>query len=751
MFRFSFYPIADSYLVVAIVAAVLVALLMVGPSRGRLTPRRRWTLVALRSIVILLAILALLRPTIVYTEIKKQPATLVVLADSSRSMTVSDMTSGKTRWDVLRSTIADAGPAFQRLPDNFELAAATFDAQMHTLRVDGKTIQLPDVADGAQTTIGATLDDVLRQQAGKRLLGVILLSDGAQRALAPRDVAPQVVATRLKALGAPLYTIAFGQARGLGQARDVAVKELLANPSVFVKNELGVGGQVRIDGYVNRDIPVQLLFETTPGKMEKVAETKVTATADGALLPVALEYVPETPGEYKLTLEAVPQPGELVTTNNRLSTFVNVMKGGLNVLYVEGLRRVEAKFVRRALDASPDIKVDYLWIDAEKPNTRPGDFAERFKPGKYDVYILGDLDSMAFKAEELKDLAEAVNRGAGLIMLGGFHSFGPGGYQDTPLADVLPVRPGAIERQAFHGKFRAELHIPGPLRMRPTPLGLMHFALNLGRTRDESIAAWAKLPPLDGANKFGGTAPGAVVLADNGADAPLLVSHTFGNGRVMALGVDSTWRWWMRGEPSFHKRFWRQVVLWLAKRDQAAEGAVWIRLDKRRFAPTERVEFRVGAQSPSGELLADADFEVNVVLPDGKREPLRLVRQGDQTLGSFRDTQAAGDYAIEVSAKHKDEAVGTARARFLVYEQDLELDNAAADPATLQSLAAMTGGQSLPPERLGELIDQLLKQSTDLEVPQETKRSLWDKWPFFLVFVGLLGVEWYLRKRWGLV
>ena len=53
------------------------------------------------------------------------------------------------------------------------------------------------------------------------------------------------------------------------------------------------------------------------------------------------------PGEHKLTLEAVPQPGELVTTNNDLSTFVNVLKGGLNVLYIEGALRVEQKFIRR--------------------------------------------------------------------------------------------------------------------------------------------------------------------------------------------------------------------------------------------------------------------------------------------------------------------------------------------------------------------------------------------------------------------
>ncbi len=67
-------------------------------------------------------------------------------------------------------------------------------------------ITLPKKPEGQQTAIGAVLDDVLRQEAGKRLLGVILLSDGAQRAYAPRDLPPQTAAARLKHLGYPLFT-----------------------------------------------------------------------------------------------------------------------------------------------------------------------------------------------------------------------------------------------------------------------------------------------------------------------------------------------------------------------------------------------------------------------------------------------------------------------------------------------------------------------------------------------------------------
>jgi hypothetical protein len=219
----------------------------------------------------------------------------------------------------------------------------------------------------------------------------------------------------------------------------------------------------------------------------------------------------------------------------------------------------------------------------------------------------------------------------------------------------------------------------------------------------------------------------------------------------MALAGDSTWRWWMRGYESAFKRFWRQAVLWLARKDQAQEGNVWIRLAQRRFAPSQRVEFFLGATAPTGEPIADAAYKAEVILPDGARRGLSLVRQDEQMAGSLRDTQTAGDYVIEVTATQKDQPLGSARARFLVFQEDLELDNAAADAPTMESLAAMTGGQSLAPERLPELIQRLTDETQYLEVQQETKKTFWDTWPFFLAIVGLLGLEWYLRKRWGLV
>ena len=165
-------------------------------------------------------------------------------------------------------------------------------------------------------------------------------------------------------------------------------------------------------------------------------------------------------------------------------------------------------------------------LDPRDPKGRPADFADYFKPGKYDVYILGDVDSTAFHGDELARSGRQRQPRGGPDDARRVSDFGPGGYNDTVLAKVLPVGMDRLERQQPDEPVRTDLQWPGPLPMRPTPLGLMHFALMLAGQRRENEVPWAKLPPLEGGQQVPRSAPGAVVLADAGSDKPLLVAQT---------------------------------------------------------------------------------------------------------------------------------------------------------------------------------------------------------------------------------
>ena len=95
--------------------------------------------------------------------------------------------------------------------------------------------------------------------------------------------------------------------------------------------------------------------------------------------------------------------------------------------------------------------------------------------------ILDDVDVQGLSAASWQAIAERVREGMGLMMLGGYHSFGPGGFRDTPLADVLPIDIGPAQRQGFGEPLRDDVHLPGPVRMRPAaPLGTRHPIMQIG-------------------------------------------------------------------------------------------------------------------------------------------------------------------------------------------------------------------------------------------------------------------------------
>jgi uncharacterized membrane protein len=760
MSSWHFNPVGSYGLIVAIAAVFLALVVWIGPDVRRMSGRKRTTLVALRVAVFLAVVAGMLRPTHVFTEMKRHRATMIVLVDRSKSMSIADQ-NGESRWDVLRGAVQDALPDFRGLNDDLDVKFYTFDSAITPVDLS-PTFDLGATAEGRETAIGAAMDDALRRETGHRLAGVILLSDGAQNALYPLDESPQTVARRLADLGVPLYTVTCGKESSANSRPDVAVTGLDVSPSVFVKNELAIRGTVRINGYVNKDVAVQALFETAPGQpVEVVGTTTLRSSRDGEEMPVEFSYVPQTAGERKVTLRVLPMPNEQDTTNNEQSNFVKVLPGGLNVFYLEGELRVEQRFLRRALASSPDIKVDFQWIDHRLRKNWPVDLSDRFQPGKYDVYIIGDLDSTAFRPQDLASLRQLVEHGAGLIMLGGFHSFWGGGYQNTPLRDILPLaytNDDKLDHQDFDAEIVKQLQIvPADPNVGIKMLPDKHFGdvsiMRLG-SRDENRSIWQKLPGLDGANRFRGLKPAAKPLAVAPDGQPLLAAVEPGAGRVLAFAGDSTWLWAMAGFEKEHKQFWRQVILWLAKKEDTEKSGVWIKMAQRQYTPGRPIDFSVGALSPQGEPLVDAAFEASAVLPDGNRRPVHLTRQGNQTIGQFKQTELSGDYTLVVTATSAGAAVGEAHARFIVYDQDLELENSTPRPTLMANLAQTTksaGGRTLVPEDLTKLCRELRRQPRDLEDKVETTQTPWDTPYYFLAVVALLGTEWYLRKKWGLV
>ena len=711
-------------------------------------------LIGARLAAAFLLVFATLRPEIQVTETDTKPGTLILLGDASRSMTTKDGPSGISRRETIVKMLTNKETVehIQSLSKLLEIQYYDFDSTLHAQETPGNE------ATGTMTALGASMENILRDVQGKQIVAIVPITDGAQRALAPFDIDPRTIARRFGELQIPIFPVPVGESNISDAAFDIEVEDLTVSPVVFVKQTIPVSAKIRLSGAAGRRVTVQLLVEDAQGNMSvppainnarpsMIVETK----ENSATIPVDLSWVPQLPGEFRIAVQVAAVPGEIKTTNNRRETLVTVQKGGISVAYFDATPRDEQHFLP-SVNQARQIQLDFHWV-------RLGAFAEltridpeMFEPGRYDVYIIGNVPANSFTDTILKKLAQRVELdGAGLIMLGGFFSFGPGGYAKTPLEPILPVRLSDLERQDIDGKIDETLHHMRDMKMVPTEDGDRSFVMRLASQKNRE--KWLSLPPIEIANKLIQKNNSVSVLAQSEDGTPLVFSQEFGRARVLAFAPQSTWVWAMNGRVEEYQRFWRQVIMWLAHKELDTDKPIWIKVDPRNFSPDANLQVEFGANNDEGKPLSDVEFNVAITKPDGEvvRLPSRI--SGEQAFAEFRDTAEPGIYRASVTATHGGVAIpGDASTRFLIDSRDLELDNPAADPALLRDIAKMTGGRVIPHEEFDDFLKGFLENGIpNLTEKHTTRYPLWDNWPFLVLFVLLMSIEWFVRKKRGLV
>ena len=698
--------------------------------------RWRWVAFGLRLAAVLMCLFAALRPSVLIDEKQKQDSVVLFLIDASRSMTTTDEVGGQSRWSVAEKALVEGQKQVEGKSKELTLKSFRFDNELRDYNADDQV-----VPDGRESALGTILLQAIKDAQGSRIASIILISDGASNG----GISPLAAAQQLKAQQVPVLTVGVGSVDAGKNSSDLAARDLVAGPTVFVKNRPQIRGIIGTRGFGGKSIEVELFVEGDP----RPVDTQTVKVPEGAdVVPVTnLKYVPETPGEKRLTLKVKSQSGEpeLVASNNEVSTYLDVLKGGLKVLYIQGPDfSWDPKYLISGIDPAREINTELRWVREPARNGQGLLKDADFVPGQYDVYILGGVPADHFTRPQIALLARAVKNGAGLMMLGGRSSFGEGGWGNTELNAVLPSDVGPNDGEV----------VPGDegVKVVPSTSGLDNYVVRLGSSPTESAAIWAKLAPITGYNRLGRPKITANVLAQAGRDPVMIALDDIGKGRSLEFGGE-TWSW-ARTEREAYARFWRQVILWLARRENKGEDQVKLKLDARRVAVGQKLELTASARDGKNEPILDAQFDASFTpvkngRAEGKAEPIPLPPQGEEAKGAIFANVPAGEYEVNVKGKRGGREFAATKARFMVYEDDRELENPAADPALLRQIAEITGGTSLASEELGKHLKELGPEAA--EYVQQIDKRLWDNWPFFLIFTALLTAEWALRKSKGWV
>ena len=650
----------------------------------------------------------------------------------------------------------------ESIDDSLGLRLITYDRDTREL-AGAHPESLDDVVpQGEITDLSAAAMGTIQSAGGQPIAGVVLIGDGTQTAPIQGTGAQRVVET-LNSLGIPLWTIPVGPAAGDSSSRDAAIDSLPESFQLFAGNQVDIPFQFVSRGLTGIDVPVQLTWIDADGEETEFATRHVAPKQSSATTAMIVSTISPAPGTYRLRVEALPQDGELVTTNNVQTSFVDVREGGGRILYLEGTARLEQTFLRRSLRRFQDLDLTFRWIPSDTSDRWPADLGDLLEPGKFDIYILGDLPAGALGEKQLTQLAEAIAGGAGLITLGGRRSYEGGAYASSPLAAAMPVKMNPSIRPFSNANTSNDdqTQLEGPLEL---VLAKQHPITDLGGSDPSAI--WSELPKLLGANRFTDVkvAPGVQTLLTSKDESPLLVIGQHVRGRTAALAIDSTWRWWRGGKSEVHRRFWRQLVLWLLAREESSGDKIVIEIDARRFSVDQQPEFRASVQTLGSETV-QVDLAAEVVDNDGTSMPLKVstenrssnsVNSSDAIRGKL-DELKPGFYRLRVRPTSEGSQVEAAELAFQVVDESRELALPMADPVYLRQLAQLTsehGGAAFDPEQVDDLIEIVKQRRKRAEAPVVEKFRLGDDpisgWILFGLFTGALTTEWFLRRRWGL-
>ncbi|HUQ70266.1 MAG TPA: hypothetical protein VM165_12115, partial [Planctomycetaceae bacterium] len=564
----------SDWLLPALAAVGVIALLVLFVYRRlfRDTPAFRAGAAAKLVALVLLA-LCLAEPLWSSQRVRPGANLFLLVADNSRSLSLHDARSAKSRGELLRESLTDTKAPWQiRLEQDFEVRRYQFDA-LPKYVADFTTLTFTD----DRTQLGETLRTLGDRLKDRPVAGILLFTDG--------NSTDDVSDADLAGLP-PVYVVPIGASAG---HRDLAIANVTTTTTSFEDAPVTLNVELSALGFHGETVTVRVdddSGQAVKHESQPLSKTDSPTVFRFQLRPlktgVTFYRIRAALGDDLAAFDDTSKAGEVTQDNNARLVAVDRGTGPYRILYLAGRPNWEAKFLRRAIDeddqldltaliriAKKEAKFDFRGRDGEAANPlfrgfdKVGEETERYdqpvlvrlntkspeelRDGfpktaeelyKFHAIVVDDLEAAFFTAEQLALIERFVSeRGGGFLMLGGLESFRQGGYQKTAVGRMLPVYLDAVPVMPPATGYRLAL----------TREGWLEPWARLRSTEAEETRRLREMPGFHTLNSASGLKPGASVIAEvvdpQGRKLPALVTQRYGQGRSASLLIGDLWRW----------------------------------------------------------------------------------------------------------------------------------------------------------------------------------------------------------------
>lgn len=724
-------------LAIAILAAAGALFWHVRRNHGMLTGARPVAIWLLESGLIALILFLLWHPALSIATLRPQQNVVAVLVDDSRSMSIKD--AAGTR-EAAAQAVLNSG-VLKGLTDRFQVRLYKFGAEPERIQ---KADQLSGQATASR--LGDTLERVLQESSSLPLGAIVMLSDGADNS-GGIDLAT-IAAIRRQRI--PIHTIGFGKEH---PEKDVEVLDAVVPARALPDSKLTA--IVTLQSWGVSGSKAKLSVKES-GKV--LVSQDITMKDNGQQQTETLVFNGGGAGPKTLEISVDPVGGEENQANNKITRVVNVEARKPRILYIQGEPVWEYKFIRRAIEDYPDIGIELPSMLRTTQNKiyrqgikDPKELEDGFpvKPEELFAYqglIIGGVEASYFTPTQQQAIHDFVDRrGGGLLFIAGRASLSDGGWQNSPLAELVPVKLPE-QRGTFHRDFSS---------VSLTSQGSQSVLTRLDENPARNAELWKKIPQIANYQDVGEPKPGATMLMEvtppNSKRAqPLLVTENFGRGRTALFATEGSWRWkmWLDHADKTHATFWQQLFRHLVS---DTPGQVVASTPKTVLSDETKVPVRVEVRDKQYKPVTNARVQARFLQPDGTSATLELtpVPLEEGIYGGEWTAEKPGSYVAEILAGQDQEQLGHDVLTFRREDGVAENFHTAQNRELLEKLSEQTGGRYYKPDEASKLTNEI--SYSEAGITTRETRDLWDMPVIFLLALAIRASEWLLRRKWGVV
>ena len=680
------YPGLFVVLSIFLAAAISYFLYFRNADNLSLTTTQKVFLALLRCLSLFLIFLFLLSPLVESTRKIKQLPILAVAFDNSQSV---QPYSGS--FNQLAQTLRN------RFSDDYQLEFWSFGGKVENTESFTGTDR--------QSDYGLMLKALKNSYINKNIGALILFGDGIYN----QGLNPVNLASGLKF---PVYSVGVGDTT---RRTDAIIQNVKTNKVAFLKNKFPVEIELKFS-----KLKTKIAYIDIENNNKAVYSTTVSISSDDDFKLEFANLEASEAGMQHYKIKVRPFDGETNLKNNEYEFVIQILENKQKILMLSDSPHPDLGAIRTSLMELQNYDVEIFTGNVVLDSL-----------SSYSLIILNQLPSLKNASSKLLTQIKA-SRIPVLFLIG------PNSLLDqlNSLDVGLKIMSGKNTEEvqpAFDNNFSL-------------------FALS-----DETKEMLKTSPPL--LSPFGNTQLAPVI--QNLALQNIRNIQT--NKTMMAFGADKgrkigfvvgegLWRWRLydfqvNGNHESFDEFIQKTIQYLALKENEDNFNVY---HPALFQETDNVEFTAELYNDSYQLVNTPDVSIRIK-NDTLKEFSYLFDRKDDYYQLNAGSMEPGDYTFVAETQLGNQHF-TEKGNFSILKNEIEIQNNQADFSVLYQLAQQTGGRFLPFENYGTLLDEI-KANKQINI-QQHKETIQSEWinvkAFFFLLILLLGIEWFLRKYWGI-